>query len=256
MKVVILAGGLGTRLGDLTELLPKPMVNIGHMPIIWHIMKIYSSYGFNEFIVALGYKSYAIKKYFSNFLLNTSDCEIDLSDGSIKFFNGSESNWKITLVDTGLDTMTGGRVKRLKEFLHDETFMMTYGDGVSDLNIQKLVDFHKQNKKYLTVTAVRPIARFGELRIKNKLVENFYEKPQISDGWVNGGFFVLEPSVIDYIKDDSISWEKEPLEKLAKEGELKAYKHYDFWQPMDTLREKIKLEKMWLDGTSPWKVWE
>ena len=256
MKVVILAGGFGTRLGGLTEDLPKPMLPVGNMPIIWHIMKIYSSYGFNEFVIALGYKSFEIKKYFSNFLLHTSNCEIDLSKATVKYFRENESNWKITLIETGLNTMTGGRIKRLKDFIGNESFMVTYGDGVSDINIRELNEFHKKNKKILTVTAVRPIARFGELIIKNNIVENFSEKPQISDGWVNGGFFVCEPEIFNFLKDDETIFEKEPLENLSKIRELAAFQHYGFWHCMDTKRDKIILDNLWHSREASWtKNW-
>tara|TARA_A100001388_G_scaffold277565_1_gene269521 strand:- start:3242 stop:4018 length:777 start_codon:yes stop_codon:yes gene_type:complete len=252
MKVVILAGGFGTRLGDLTEILPKPMIDIGKMPILWHIMKIYSSYGFDEFVIALGYKAFEIKKYFSNFLLNTSNCNIDLSSGEIKYFKREDYDWKITLVDTGLNTMTGGRIKRLREFLGDEPFMLTYGDGVSDVNISELYDFHKSKNKILTVTAVRPIARFGELIIENNIVKNFYEKPQISHGWINGGFFVCQPEVFNFLDNDQTVFEKEPMETLSKINELAAFEHNGFWHCMDTKRDKIILENLWNLNKASW----
>jgi len=252
MKVVILAGGFGTRLGDLTEILPKPMIDIGNMPILWHIMKIYSSYGFNEFVIALGYKAFEIKKYFSNFLLNTSNCHIDLSSGEIKYFKREHFDWQITLVDTGLNTMTGGRIKRLREFLGDETFLLTYGDGVSDVNISDLYNFHKNKKKVLTVTAVRPIARFGELIIENNMVKNFYEKPQISHGWINGGFFVCQPEIFNFLDNDQTIFEKEPMETLSEINELAAFEHHGFWHCMDTKRDKIILESLWNSNKASW----
>ncbi len=252
MKVIILAGGLGTRLGDLTEKQPKPMIKIGNMPIIWHIMKTYSSFGYNEFIIALGYKSLEIKKFFANYLLNTSDCTIDLSSGVTEFINEEKLNWKINLVDTGLNTMTGGRIKRLKKYINNETFMLTYGDGVANVNIKELIKFHEENNKLVTVTAVRPIARFGELIIKENLVSDFKEKPQISEGWVNGGYFVCNPEVLDLIENDETVFEKGPLEELSKIGQLSAFKHYDFWQCMDTKRDRATLEDLWRNKKAKW----
>ncbi|PNR91813.1 glucose-1-phosphate cytidylyltransferase [Petrotoga sp. HWHPT.55.6.3] len=256
MKVVILAGGYGTRLSEETVNIPKPMVEIGGKPILWHIMKIYSHYGYNDFIICLGYKGYVIKEYFMNYFMHMSDITVDLSNGGIKVHNSKAENWKVTLVDTGLDTMTGGRIKRIKDHLNGERFMLTYGDGVGDVNINSLVKFHESHGKLATMTAVQPSGRFGALRINNdKKVESFVEKPAGDGAWINGGFFVLEPQVIDYIKDDSTTWEREPLENLTKESQLFAYKHEGFWKPMDTLRDKIELERLWSTKEAPWKVW-
>ncbi len=252
MKVVILAGGLGTRLGELTERKPKPMIEIGDKPIIWHIMKIYASYGFNEFILALGYKSLEIKKFFSDYALSTKDCEIDMASRNINFINKEDLNWKITLVETGLNTMTGGRIKRLQKFINEEPFMLTYGDGVANINIGQLLEFHKKNKKIITVTAVRPIARFGELIIEDGLVRNFKEKPQISQGWVSGGFFVCEPEVFDFIENDQTIFERDPLEDICKINQLAAFKHNDFWQCMDTKRDKKILDDLWKQNKAYW----
>lgn len=256
MKVVILAGGYGTRLSEETINIPKPMVEIGGKPILWHIMKIYSHYGYNDFIICLGYKGYVIKEYFMNYFMHLSDITVDLSNGGIKVHNSKAENWKVTLVDTGTDTMTGGRIKRIKDHLDGERFMLTYGDGVGDVNIKALVKFHESHGKLATMTAVQPSGRFGALRINDeKKVESFVEKPAGDGAWINGGFFVLEPQVIDYIKDDSTTWEREPLENLTKESQLFAYKHEGFWRPMDTLRDKIELERLWSTKEAPWKVW-
>jgi len=256
MKVVILAGGYGTRLSEETVNIPKPMVEIGGKPILWHIMKIYSHYGYNDFIICLGYKGYIIKEYFMNYFMHMSDITVDLSNGGIKVHNSKAENWKVTLVDTGLDTMTGGRIKRIKDHLDGERFMLTYGDGVGDVNINSLVKFHESHGKLATMTAVQPSGRFGTLRISDdKKVESFVEKPAGDGAWINGGFFVLEPQVIDYIKDDSTIWEREPLENLTKESQLFAYKHEGFWKPMDTLRDKIELDRLWSTKEAPWKVW-
>ncbi len=256
MKVVILAGGYGTRLSEETVNIPKPMVEIGGKPILWHIMKIYSHYGYNDFIICLGYKGYVIKEYFMNYFMHMSDITVDLSNGGIKVHNSKAENWKVTLVDTGLDTMTGGRIKRIKDHLDGERFMLTYGDGVGDVNINSLVKVHESHGKLATMTAVQPSGRFGTLRISDdKKVESFVEKPAGDGAWINGGFFVLEPQVIDYIKDDSTIWEREPLENLTKESQLFAYKHEGFWKPMDTLRDKIELDRLWSTKEAPWKVW-
>lgn len=256
MKVVILAGGYGTRLSEETVNIPKPMVEIGGKPILWHIMKIYSHYGYNDFIICLGYKGYIIKEYFMNYFMHMSDITVDLSNGGIKVHNSKAENWKVTLVDTGLDTMTGGRIKRIKDHLDGERFMLTYGDGVGDVNINSLEKFHESHGKLATMTAVQPSGRFGALRINDdKKVESFVEKPAGDGAWINGGFFVLEPQVIDYIKDDNTIWEREPLENLTKESQLFAYKHEGFWKPMDTLRDKIELERLWNTKKAPWKVW-
>jgi glucose-1-phosphate cytidylyltransferase len=257
MKVVILAGGFGTRLSEETDIKPKPMVEIGGKPILWHIMKIYSSYGFNDFIVCLGYKGYVIKEYFSNYFLHQSDVTIDLQKNNMDIHHSKAEPWKITLVDTGGNTMTGGRVKRVREYIGDETFMLTYGDGVGDINIKKLMEFHRYKKKYATVTSVQPSGRFGSLVLDDKKnVLSFQEKPKGDGSWINGGFFVLEPSVFDYIKSDETIWEKEPLEGLARDSQLVAFTHSGFWQPMDTLRDKNHLEQLWIAGKAPWKVWD
>ncbi|MBF0544771.1 MAG: glucose-1-phosphate cytidylyltransferase [Candidatus Riflebacteria bacterium] len=256
MKVVILAGGLGTRLSEETVVKPKPMVEIGGKPILWHIMKIYSSYGFNDFVICCGYKGYIIKEYFANYFLHTSDVTIDMSLNKITTLQSSSEPWKITLVDTGDSTATGGRVKRVKKYLDDSTFMLTYGDGVSDVNILKLVEFHKSHKKIATITAVQPPGRFGSLLIDStNVVSSFVEKPSGDGGYINGGFFVLQPEAINYINDDSCVFEAGALENLARDKQLEAFKHQGFWQPMDTLREKFYLEKLWETGQAPWKLW-
>lgn len=256
MKVVILAGGFGTRLSEETELKPKPMVEIGGKPILWHIMKMYDSYGFNEFIICCGYKGQVIKEYFMNYSKYSSDFTIDLSNDTLYIHNQKSESWKVTLVDTGLNSMTGGRIKRIRDYVGNETFMLTYGDGLSDININDLVAAHKKNKCLATVTAVQPIGRFGALNLddNNNKVNEFSEKPACEGAWINGGFFVLEPSVIDYIENDATIWEKEPLQTLAKDGELFAYKHKGFWKPMDMLKDKNELEKMWNSGAAPWKI--
>ena len=257
MKVVILAGGFGTRLTEETDIKPKPMVEIGGMPILWHIMKIYSAYGFNEFVVCLGYKGYMIKEYFANYFLHLSDVTVELATGKLKIHNCKSEDLKVTLIDTGSNTQTGGRIKRVKSYIGNEIFLLTYGDGLADININDLVDFHKKHRKLATVTAVRPPGRFGTLVLgKNAHIVEFEEKPVDDGGWISGGFFVLEPKVLDYIIGDETFWEKEPLENLAKNNELEAYKHAGFWKPMDTLRDKRVLEKMWDSGKAPWKVWE
>jgi glucose-1-phosphate cytidylyltransferase len=256
MKAVILAGGFGTRLAEKTENVPKPMIKIGGMPILWHIMSLYSFYGINEFIIALGYKGDVIKEFFLNYYSLNCDVTIDLACGKEKFYKKEPPPWIVHLVDTGLQTQTGGRLKRLKKWIGDETFLFTYGDGLTDLNILNEVCFHKKHGALATVAAVRPPARFGGLYFEKDRVTEFLEKPQTGEGWINGGFFVLEPEVIDYIKDDSTAWEREPLEKLAKDRELMAYKHEGFWQAMDTLREHKILEDLWEKGNAPWKIWE
>ena len=255
MKTVILAGGIGSRLAEETTVRPQPMVEIGGRPILWHIMSIYASYGFNEFIVALGYKGEVIKEYFLNFYALNNDLTIDLSTGQTIIHDGNQPNWKVHLVDTGLRTQTGGRIKRLARWIGNETFMLTYGDGVANVDLRGLLDFHRSHGKLATVTAVRPPARFGGLGFDGDLVVRFVEKPQTGEGWINGGFFVLEPGVLDYIEGDDTVWEREPLERLAADGQLVAYKHAGFWQPMDTLREKQLLEALWESGKAPWKVW-
>jgi glucose-1-phosphate cytidylyltransferase len=256
MKVVILAGGLGTRLSEETALRPKPMVDIGDKPILWHIMKIYSRYGFNDFIVCLGYKGYFIKEYFANYFLHQSDVTIDLSNNSVETHQSYAEPWKITLVDTGKATMTGGRIKRIQPYIGNQRFLLTYGDGVGDVDINSLVRFHEQHGKFLTVTAVQPSGRFGALNLNTKEeVTSFLEKPKGDGAWINGGFFVCEPGVFDYIDGDHILWEREPMESIAADGQMVAYKHNGFWKPMDTLRDKQDLEAEWQSGTAPWKVW-
>src|ERR1700761_7762132 len=257
MKVVLLAGGLGTRLSEETALRPKPMVEIGGMPILWHIMKMYSNYGFNDFIVCLGYKGYIIKEYFANYFLHKSDVMIDLSDNSIKTLDSQAEPWKITLVDTGKDSMTGGRIKRIQPYINNETFMLTYGDGVGSIDIKTLAAYHKKHGKLCTVTAVQPSGRFGALNIADDhTVHSFKEKPKGDGIWINGGFFVCEPEVFNYINDgDSTIWEQGPMEKIANDGEMNAYKHTGFWRPMDTLNDKNDLNEMWDTGSAPWKTW-
>lgn len=255
MKAVILAGGLGTRISEETYIKPKPMVEIGGMPILWHIMKIYSSYGINDFIVCCGYKSFMIKQYFANYFLYTSDVTFDLEHNKIEIHEKHSEPWKVTLVDTGETTGTGGRLKKVKNYLEKETFCFTYGDGVSDVNIKNLIDFHKKQKKIATVTAVQPPGRYGYMDIENEKVTSFIEKPDGDGGWINGGFFILEPKAIDYISNDSTNWEREPLEKLARDGELSVHKHAGFWQAMDTLREKNLLNSLWDSNKAPWKTW-
>lgn len=256
MKVVLLAGGLGTRLAEETSVRPKPMVEIGGMPILWHIMKTYSHYGFNDFIICLGYKGYLIKEYFANYFLHKSDITLNLKDNSMKVHDSQAEPWTITLIDTGVNTMTGGRIKRIQRHLEDKPFLLTYGDGVGDINIAELVKFHDRQKRHCTVTAVQPGGRFGALNIDHDLnVTSFMEKPKGDGSWINGGYFVCEPEVFRYIKDDETLWEKEPMEKLATENQLSAYKHEGFWKPMDTLRDKTDLENEWNSGNARWKVW-
>lgn len=259
MKVAILAGGLGTRLGEETTLRPKPMVEIGGKPILWHIMKIYSHYGFNEFVVLCGYRHEFIKEYFMNYFMDNSDVTFDLTNNSVTVHEKRVEPWKVTLLDTGLKTMTGGRIKRAQELLGDDTFMLTYGDGVSDVNIAELVEFHKKSKRLATLTAVQPQGRFGVLDMdESDTIRSFQEKPKTSSSaWINAGFFVLEPKIFDYITEgDQTVWERTPLISLARAGELKAYKHNGFWHPMDMLKDKIELNKMWVAGDAPWKVWK
>jgi len=255
MKAVILAGGLGSRISEETHLKPKPLTEIGEKPILWHIMKIFSFYNVNEFVICCGYKGYQIKEYFANYFLHTSDVTFDMKNNSMEVHHKFTEPWKVTLVDTGLDTMTGGRLKRIKEYVKNESFCFTYGDGVSDVDISKLIEFHKENKTIATVTAVQPPGRFGTLDITETKITNFNEKPTGDGNWINGGFFVLEPSVFDYLKDDTTVWEREPLERLAKENQLSAFKHTGFWQPLDTLRDKNYLDKLWNSDKAPWKNW-
>jgi glucose-1-phosphate cytidylyltransferase len=256
MKAVILAGGLGTRISEETGSKPKPMIEIGSKPILWHIMKIYSSFGVNDFVICCGYKGYMVKEYFANYFLHMSDVTFDMKNNKMEIHRKFAEPWNVTLVDTGIDTMTGGRLKRIKEYVDDKTFCFTYGDGVADVQIDKLIKFHNDNKTIATVTAVQPPGRFGTLDVKQDKIISFKEKPPGDGNWINGGYFVLEPSVFDYLKDDSTVWEREPLEKLAKDEQLSAYKHSGFWQPLDTLRDKNKLEDLWSKGNAPWKIWE
>ncbi len=255
MKVLILAGGYGTRLSEETDIKPKPMLEIGGKPILWHIMKIYSYYGFNEFIILLGYKGYMIKEYFANYFLHQSDITIDLKNNKMEIHNSHSEPWKVTLIDTGRDSMTGGRIKRAKKYIGNETFMLTYGDGVSDINIQKLVEFHKKKGKTATMTAVQPAGRFGALDIQTNLVTEFVEKPAGDGNWINGGFMVCEPGILDFIDSDDTVFEQDSLQSLAKNRELNAYQHEGFWQCMDTLRDKVYLNKIWDENKAMWKVW-
>ncbi len=257
MKAVILAGGLGTRLSEETSIKPKPMVEVGGQPILWHIMKIYSSHGINEFIICCGYKGYVIKEYFNNYFLHMSDVTFDMRFNQMNVHTGNAEPWRVTLVDTGAESMTGGRLRRVKEHIGQETFCFTYGDGVSNVDVTKLVDFHKQQETLATLTAVQPPGRFGAIALgpDQTQIDSFQEKPEGDGAWINGGYFVLEPEVIDFIDDDSTIWEQQPLKKLAQKGQLSAYKHSGFWQPMDTLRDKRKLEDMWQQNKAPWKTW-
>ena len=256
MKAVILAGGLGTRISEETHLKPKPMIEVGGMPILWHIMKIYSHYGINEFIICCGYRGYIIKEYFANYFLHMSDVTFDMSNNSMKVHHLKAEPWKVTLVDTGADTQTGGRLKRVASYLDEhEPFCFTYGDGVSDIHIRKLLDFHKSHGKLATITATHPPGRFGALDIQNGQVKSFKEKPRGDGGMINGGFFVLSSKVLDLIQNDQTIWEASPLETLTSQGQLAAYQHDGFWQPMDTLRDKTYLEDLWSKGSAPWRVW-
>ena len=257
MKAVILAGGLGTRISEETNLKPKPMIEIGGKPILWHIMKAYSHHGINEFIICCGYKGYVIKEYFANYFLHMSDVTFDMANNHMEVHHQKTEPWKVTLVDTGDDTMTGGRLKRVAPYLKDEDiFCLTYGDGVSDVNITELIAFHKTQNVKATVTATVPPGRFGALDMTGHKVNSFQEKPKGDGGMINGGFFVLSPDVINYITDDKTLWEKDPLERLAKEGQLAAFQHHGFWQPMDTLRDMTHLEELWQSGKAPWRVWQ
>ncbi len=256
MKVVILAGGFGTRLSEETDVKPKPMVEIGGYPILWHIMKIYSSHGFNDFIILLGYKGYVIKEYFANYFLHHSNVSIDLASNTMEVLEHKCEPWRVTLLDTGLNTMTGGRIKRAAEHIHDEPFLWTYGDGVSNVDIGASVTFHKNHGKTITMTAVQPAGRYGTLNVeKNGVISNFMEKPLDDSSWINGGFFVCEPRVFDYIESNDTVFEEAPLTTLANEGELIAFRHSGFWQSMDTLRDKRNLYKLWDGGKAPWKIW-
>lgn len=257
MKVVILAGGYGTRISEESHLKPKPMIEVGERPILWHIMKIYSSYGFNDFIICLGYKGYCIKEYFAHYFLHESDVTFDFKNQNQRLIhNHSAEPWSVTLVNTGLETMTGGRVKRIRDYVQNEPFMLTYGDGVADINLQELLSYHKKHGKTATVTSIQPSGRFGALQLDDgNVVNGFEEKPKGDGAWINAGFFVLEPGIFDYIDGDETFLEREPMENLAKDGELVAYKHSGFWQPMDTLRDKNHLDHLWKNGQAPWKRW-
>lgn len=258
MKVVILAGGLGTRISEESHLKPKPMIEIGERPILWHIMKIYSHFGLNDFIICLGYKGYSIKEYFAHYFLHEADITFDFRKDNQQIIHSNQAEpWKVTLANTGLHTMTGGRVKRIQQYIGNEAFMLTYGDGVSNVDIGKLVSFHHAHGKRATVTSVQPAGRFGSLNLdKHNVVAGFQEKPQGDGGWINGGFFVLQPEIFEYIEGDGTIFEREPMEKLAKDKELVAYKHSGFWQPMDTLRDKEQLELLWQKNQAPWKLWK
>lgn len=257
MKAIILAGGLGSRLSEETSVRPKPMVEIGGMPILWHIMKLYSHYGIQEFVICCGYKGYVIKEYFANYFLHMSDITFDMKSNSMLVHDNRAEPWKVTLVDTGHESMTGGRLARVADYVKDEeAFCVTYGDGLGDINIAATIDFHHKHGKAATLTAAYPLGRFGALEIQNNRVMNFKEKPQGHGGMVNGGFFVLSPKILSYLNDDSTVWEQEPLMRLAKDGQLMAYEHQGFWQPMDTLHDKHLLEDLWSKGEAPWKKWE
>lgn len=256
MKAVILAGGFGTRLSEETAIKPKPMVEIGGKPMLWHIMNIYSAFGINEFIIAAGYKGEIIKDYFLNFYAINNDITIDLSNGKAIIHDGNQPRWKVHVIDTGLNTQTGGRLKRLKKWLeNEELFMFTYGDGVADIDIRALLNFHKSHGRLATVTTVRNPARFGRIVFDEDRVVNFYEKPEMAEGWINGGYFILNPKVIDYIEGDETIWERDPVERLARDGQLMGYRHYGFWSCMDTLKEKRYLDDLWNSGKAPWKIW-
>ncbi|HEX2242166.1 MAG TPA: glucose-1-phosphate cytidylyltransferase [Gammaproteobacteria bacterium] len=257
MKTVILAGGLGTRISEETHLKPKPMVEIGGKPILWHIMKIYSAHGINEFVICCGYKGYVIKEYFANYLLHMSDVTFDIKRDKVEIHHNNAEPWRVTLIDTGDGTGTGGRIKRVESYLDNETFCLTYGDGLGDINIRQLLDFHRQQNTLATLTAVQPPGRYGAFSLTSdqSKIPHFREKPKGDGAWVNGGFFVLEPAVMNYIDGDPIFWEAEPLSRLAEDGELSAYRHYGYWQSMDTLRDKNVLEDLWRSGKAPWKIW-
>lgn len=258
MKAVILAGGLGTRLAEETSVRPKPMVEVGGRPILWHIMKTYSSHGVNDFIICCGYKGQVIKEYFANYFLHSADMTYDLQENSMTVHRSNAEPWKVTLIDTGEGSLTGGRLRRVRDYIGDETFCFTYGDGVGDIDVTRLIAYHKAEGRKATLTAVQPPGRFGAFTLGDDLsqpVSSFREKPVGGDAWINGGYFVLEPSVIDYIEGDHTTWEAEPLERLADEGQLGAFRHEGFWQPMDTLRDRQKLEELWSSGQAPWKIW-
>ena len=256
MQLVILAGGKGTRISEESNLKPKPLVEIGNMPIIWHIMKFYASYGIKEFILCVGYKGNLIKEFFHNYNLHTSDLMINLKNNKKKFYKNKKDDWKITIIDTGLDTLTGGRIKRIKKYIKGNHFCLTYGDGLSDINLKKLIEFHKKHKKSATVTTVKPLGKFGAISLSGDNVKKFQEKPDGDGNWISGGFFVLNKNIFSYIENDETIWEKQPLENLAKENQLKAYKHKGFWASMDTLNDKNNLEKIWMSKEIPWKRWD
>jgi len=255
MQAVILAGGFGTRISEESHLKPKPMIEIGGKPILWHLMKIYSAHGINEFIICLGYKGYMIKEYFANYFLHTSDVTFDLANNDLHIHQSTVEPWKVTLVDTGLETMTGGRLKRISKYINGDEFCMSYGDGLADVDVSSVIDFHRRKKVLATVTAVQPPGRFGSITLNEDKVASFEEKPAGDKGWINGGFFVLSNKVVDYIKGDSIHWEREPMVRLAAEGQLASYKHSGFWQAMDTLRDRRVLEEAWESGSAAWKKW-
>ena len=256
MKLVILAGGLGTRISEETQLKPKPMVEIGGKPILWHIMKLYAAHGVSEFVVCLGYRGYVVKEYFANYAIHTSDVTFDLAKNSLEVHQRKTEPWRVTLVDTGDATLTGGRLKRVASYVGGEAFCMTYGDGLADVDIRKLIEFHQHAGCLATVTAVQPPGRFGALHLGASRVEGFLEKPEGDGGWINGGFFVLSPKALDYVRGDDETWERQPLERLTKDRQLAAYRHTGFWQPMDTLRDKVLLDELWQSGRAPWKAWE
>ena len=256
MRTIILAGGLGTRISEETHIKPKPMIDIGGKPILWHIMKLYSHYGINDFVICLGYKGYVVKEYFANYYLHQSDVTFDMVGNKIEIHNNHSEPWRVTLVDTGDETQTGGRIKRVQQYVGNETFCMTYGDGVSNVNIGEVIAFHRKEGRSATLTAVQPPGRFGSLGLEGTKIKHFQEKPQGDGAWINGGFFVLEPSIFEVIDGDETVWERTSLETLAESGQLSAFKHTGFWQPMDTLRDKIKLEELWASGNAPWKVWQ
>ncbi len=255
MKVVILAGGLGTRISEETAARPKPMVEVGGRPILWHIMKIYASHGLHDFVICLGYKGYMIKEYFANYFLHMADVTVDMKQNKVEVHQNSAEPWRVTLVDTGDQTQTGGRLRRVREYIGEENFCFTYGDGVGNVDISALIAFHRQHGRLATLTAVQPPGRFGSLNMERERVVGFQEKPQGDGGWINGGFFVLSPQVVDLIDGDGTLWEREPMERLAQQGQMCAYRHDGFWQPMDTLRDKNHLEELWASGKAPWKVW-
>lgn len=256
MKAVILAGGYGTRFSEETVMKPKPMIEIGGKPILWHILKSYSTHGIKDFVICCGYKGYVIKEYFANYFLHMSDVTINMVNSDIQIHHQRAEPWTITMVDTGVQTMTGGRLRRIREYIADETFCMTYGDGVSDVNITDLIQYHKNNGKKATLTAIQPPARFGALQFEGDIISNFQEKPKGDGAWINGGFFVLEPSIFDLVEDDSTVWEQSPLNTLAAQRELVAYRHSGFWSAMDTLRDKMYLDELWTSNKAPWKTWD